>query len=102
MRFKITGLVLFSALFLFIGQAHAADGATIAFRSGQIAFIDNGYEKVLEAMESLERESKDHKIVKLTISGGTFLLNVAEVVLVCRDRCTSVEFRDLRDPKRDR
>lgn len=86
--------------FVFCDRANAADGATIAFRSGQVAFIDNGYERILEAMQSLEKDSKDHKIVKLTIAGGTFLLNVAEVVLVCRDRCTTVEFRDLREQRR--
>lgn len=94
-----TGIVC-AAILLSAVPSFAADGATIAFRSGQVAYIDNGYEKILEAMESLDRESKDHRIVKLTLAGATFLLNVAEVVLVCRDRCTSVEFRDLRDPKR--
>ena len=101
MKTIILSTLLSAALVLLPDSAYAADGATIAFRSGQVAFIDNGYEKILEAMESLGRESKDHKIVKLSIGGGTFLLNVAEVVLVCRDRCTSVEFRDLRDPRRE-
>jgi len=101
---KNLSLLVISNLF-FLGlatSAYAGNGATIAFRSGQLAFIDDGYDQLLVAMQSLERKDSTHKIVKLTVAGGTFLLNVSEVVLICRDRCKSVDFYDQRDPSRGR
>jgi hypothetical protein len=80
--------------------ALAADAATIVFNSGQRVYINNGYGQIVTAMKQLNARSQDHQIVDLNIEGGSFLLNVAEVVIVCRDRCTSLEVVDFRDPSR--
>jgi hypothetical protein len=81
-------------------SALAADAATIVFNSGQRVYINNGYGQIVTAMKQLNARSQDHQIVDLNIEGGSFLLNVAEVVIVCRDRCTSLEVVDFRDPSR--
>jgi hypothetical protein len=81
-------------------ELFAADAATIIFRSGQRVLIDDGYRAIVEAMKDLNSKSQDHKVVELTIGGGGFLLNVAEVVIVCRDSCGSLQVVDTRDPAR--
>ena len=83
-------------------QALAADGATIIFRSGIRAYVSNGYSKILEVMKNLNNSSARHSVVQLDIEGAPFLLNVAEVVILCRDECTSLDVIDTRDPARSR
>ena len=81
-------------------SAHAADAATLVFRSGIRVYINNGYGKILDAMNRLNKDDRDHSIVQFDYEGGPFLLNVSELVLVCRDRCTTLEVVDIRDPAR--
>ena len=88
--------------FLFPGLAAAGDAATIVFESGQVIYVDNGYAEVAKAMKELESKSKDHKVIEFKIGGGTFMLNVADVVAVCRDQCSSMRLVDMRDPSRKR
>ena len=99
-QFVFLAALFLSTVLSFPNQAFAGDGAKIVLKSGIIIFINNGYQSVIEEMMKLNRNSQDHRIVKLTIEGGTFLLNTAEVVLVCRDRCKSLEVIDTRDPSR--
>lgn len=80
--------------------ALAGDAATLVFTSGQVVRIDNGYGAIVTAMSKLNRDSQAHSIVDLNIGGGSFLLNVAEVVIVCRDDCSSLKVVDMRDPAR--
>lgn len=72
-------------------SALAGDGVTMIFRSGQVVLIDNGYKQIVDAMKSLNDE-KDvrHRIVALDIGGDNFMLNLAELVVVCRDTCKSL------------
>jgi hypothetical protein len=81
-------------------SAFAADAATLIFRSGQRVYVDDGFRLIVDAMKSLNEKSQDHKVVELNIGGGSFLLNVAEVVIVCRDKCVSLQVIDTRDPAR--
>ena len=76
--------------------ALAGDGATILFREGQLAFLNNGYSQLVDAYKKLNADSRAHKIVELNIESSPFLINVAEIVLICRDRCTSLEVKDPR------
>lgn len=83
-------------------SAYAGDAATVVFKSGQIVEIENGYRQVIEAMQQLAKGQKDYYIVDLNIGGGSFLLNVAEVVIVCRDDCKSLRVRHQLDPARSK
>lgn len=90
-------LFLFTALILTASSAVAGDGATILFREGQVAYINNGYAQLVDNYKQLNRSNSEHNIIELKIESSPFLINLAEVVLICRDRCTSVE---LMDPRR--
>lgn len=81
-------------------SAFAGEGATIIFRSGLVVLVDNGYKQILDGVLSLNNKSTDHKILQLNLEGGSSLINLAEVAIVCRDRCTGVEVIDSRDPAR--
>lgn len=80
--------------------AFAGDAATLIFTSGQKVYIGNGYKQIVEAMSATSSKNSERSVVKLDIEGGSFMLNVAEVVIACRDRCQSLEVEDMRDPKR--
>lgn len=79
------------------GVAFAGDGATILFREGQLAYISNGYSQIAEAYKRLNKESSPHNIVELKLESNPFFINLSEIVVICRDRCTSLE---LVDPRR--
>jgi hypothetical protein len=98
---RVTTLGLAALLALApLAAAHAGDGATLVFESGQLVRLNNGYGAILSAMKNLNDTNQKHRIVELNLEGNSFLLNVAEVVIVCRDRCSSLEVQDLRDPAR--
>ena len=92
---SVISLSFFLVLFNF-SAAFAGDGATLLFREGQMAYISNGYSQLVEAYKKLNKESSSHNIVELKIESSPFLINLAEVVLICRDRCTSLEVVDPR------
>ncbi|RIL11148.1 MAG: hypothetical protein DCC75_02935 [Proteobacteria bacterium] len=83
-----------------VAPAWAGDKATIVFESGQVVTIDDGYRQIIDAMKKLDGQNVEHRIVEFQIGGGSFLLNVAEVVIVCRDNCSSLTVVHQLDPKR--
>ncbi|RMG45105.1 MAG: hypothetical protein D6719_00680 [Candidatus Dadabacteria bacterium] len=94
---------LLPLLYLLLGlavPAYAGDAATVIFKSGQVVMIEDGFREIVSEMKKLNNSSASHKILELNIGGGTFLLNVAEVVVVCRDDCKSVKIRHQLDPAR--
>ncbi len=92
---------LLASLHLFITpKCYAGDAATVIFESGQVVKIDDGFRQIVDAMRSLNGSSAHHKIVELNIGGGSFLLNVAEVVIVCRDACDPLTVLHQLDPRR--
>lgn len=93
---KITVFFAFVLLLLVPGAALAGDGATILFREGQVAYISNGYSALVQEYKKLSGEKASHKIIELKLESSPFLINVAEIVLICRDRCTSLEIVDPR------
>ena len=78
----------------------AADGATLVFKSGQVVFLNNGYKQLSELLSKLSKKSQDHQFVELNLEGSSFLLNISEVVILCRDHCSNLEIIDVRDPAR--
>jgi hypothetical protein len=96
----LRGTLIATMLLVATAPALAGEAATIVFRSGQVVRINDGYSTVIAAMSKLNTASQAHSIVNLNIGGGSFLLNVAEAVIVCRDHCPSLEVVDVRDPAR--
>ena len=93
--FKFSALVLVSLISL-TSTAYAGDGATLLFREGQLAYVANGYSALVEEYKKLNRNDSKHNIIELKIESSPFLINLAEVVIICRDRCTSLEVMDPR------
>lgn len=79
-----------------LNAAHAGDGATILFREGHVAYLANGYTTLVEEYKKLNSKDASHSIVELKLESSPFLINLAEVVIICRDRCTSLEVIDPR------
>lgn len=95
--------VLVFCIFLFTpAVAFAGDAATVVFKSGQVAKIEDGYRQIVNAMTRLNDKSEGHKILEMEIGGGTFLLNVSEVVIVCRDDCRGLKVQHQLDPARSK
>ena len=82
------------------GSANAA-GATLIFKSGLRVYVNNGYEKIVDAFSAVPKDAR-HTVISLDVEGGIFLLDVAEVVLVCKEQCSSIKVVDTRDPARGR
>lgn len=99
-RHIITATFMLALVLVAAAAARAGEAATLVFRSGQVVYLDNGYGAIVAAMSKLNHDSQAHNIVDLNIGGGSFLLNVAEVVIVCRDNCPSLTVQDMRDPAR--
>ena len=99
------GLATLILLVLVVAPANAlaGDGATVIFKSGQMILIDNGYGQIVESMKSLNLgKDSQHKIISLDVGGGEFILDLAQVVVVCRDVCKSVTVLHQLDPSRGR
>lgn len=93
---KILLAVIVSILATFTAADSAsALGATLVFKSGLRIYVSNGYEKIVDALSKIDPEAR-HKIVSLDVEGGIFLLDVAEVTVVCKEKCTSIEIVDTR------
>ncbi|MBX7145055.1 MAG: hypothetical protein K1X79_11435 [Oligoflexia bacterium] len=95
--------VLFSSLWLLTcpGLSWAGDAATVIFKSGQVVKIDDGFRQVTEALKQYRQDgSGGGAIVELNLGGGTFLLNISEVVIACRDTCSGLTIMHQLDPKR--
>lgn len=80
--------------------AHAGDAATLVFKSGQVVMIEDGYRQVVDEMKAINGKPDQSRIIELNLGGGSFLLNVSEVVIVCRDDCKSLIVRHQLDPAR--
>lgn len=90
-----------SLITLFIPAFASATGATLVMKSGLRIYVNNGYEKIVDGFETIDKDAR-HKIVSLDIEGGIFLLDLSELVLVCKEKCTSISIVDTRDPARGR
>lgn len=92
-------LLAFGLSLINLENAHAGDGATILFKEGQVAYIANGYQQLVDEYKKLGSDNKTHKIIQLNLESSPFLINIAEIVIICRDRCSSLE---VFDPRRNR
>jgi hypothetical protein len=84
-----------------VPQSFAGDGVTVIFKSGQVVFIEYGYQKVVDQVKSRANGSKANGgFLELSINGGTFLLSLDEIAVVCRDDCRNLVVSHQQDPSR--
>lgn len=80
--------------------ALAGEGATLIFKSGQVVQISDGYLEISRAMMSLDKTHVQSRVIELNIGGNTFIINMSEVALICRDKCTGLKIIHQLDPSR--
>lgn len=99
---KLFSAFLGGAFFFLLlsSTAYAGEGVTLIFQSGQMVTIEDGFGAIVRAMESLDGKESQKKIVKLNLNGSTFLVDVSEVVVVCRDTCRDLKVAHQLDPSR--
>jgi hypothetical protein len=73
-----------------IQAAHAGDGAMIVFKSGVVVNLDNGYKQLVDGMKGLKAKGSENYPVEIQIEGTSFFINLGEVTVLCRDRCSSL------------
>lgn len=96
---KTLTLSLF-AILISASSAFAGDGATLVFKSGQVVYLNYGYQVLATAMSNQFARGQTHAVVELAQEGSSSLVNISEVVVLCRDRCKNLEVIDFRDPAR--
>lgn len=70
--------------------AYAADGATIIFDSGTAVQINNGYKQIIDSLREFNRTGKS-TYVEITVEGSSFLINLEEITVICRDACPNLK-----------
>jgi hypothetical protein len=81
---------LLTSLFLIIPfTAWAGDAVTVIFGSGQVVKINDGYRQIADGLKSLQMAKDGPQIIEISVNGNTMYINLAEVVLACRDTCSS-------------
>jgi hypothetical protein len=91
MKKALTSAVVLTLVFVgSIPAAHAGDGAMIVFKSGVIVNLDNGYKQLVDGMKGLKIKGSENYPVEIQIEGTSFFINLGEVAVLCRDRCSSL------------
>lgn len=97
---KMLAIVALVALYLTPTLAYAGDAAMLIFKSGQVIKVDDGFRQISEVLRRSSGTENKMSMVELNLGSGTFLLNVAEVVVACRDDCSGITIMHQLDPKR--
>lgn len=98
--FQVITFLALTTLFS-TSSALAGDGVTVIFKSGQVVVMDYGYQKIVDQVKASGRsQSNTNSFVELTVNGGSFLLSLDEIALVCRDDCRNLVVSHQQDPKR--
>ncbi len=104
MKTSVYGFAFLAVLFvaqLFVTQsAFAGDEVTIVLEEGQVARSEFGFKQLSEEFKRLSSKTDGHFVVELSNQGGTFFVDLAKVVMICRDDCSHVEFTDPRAKKK--
>ncbi|WKZ57423.1 MAG: hypothetical protein QY326_01785 [Bdellovibrionota bacterium] len=82
--------------------AWAGDGATIIFKSGQVITFPDGFRQVSQAFRSLDgTKDNEKKVVELNLGGGTYVLQLNDIEMVCRDQCSNATIKHQLAPKKE-
>jgi len=94
MRWSARSMLVVVGLYCLPLSAYGADAATVIFDSGQTIRVDDGFRQIAEAMKTGKPE-----VLELAVGNATVLLNIREVVVLCRDQCRGVGIKHQLDPK---
>jgi len=91
-----------AVIFMVLSAAplYAADAATVIFKSGQVVRINDGFRQIEAELSKVNGKNIDHHNVQLNLGCGALIMNVAEIVVLCRDDCRDVVIAHQLDPKR--
>ena len=78
--------------------AMAQEEVALALKSGHVIRIPYGYTQIAESMKRMQGER--HMVIEINVNGAPMLINLAEVVAVCKGKCSYLDVVDKRDPAR--
>ena len=83
--------VIMGCLILAVPAWAAPDPATLLLKSGAILRLNDGYRELVQAMGSLGSSNSTVKVLDLSIGGEPFIINVVEVVVLCKGSCNAMK-----------
>ena len=94
-------------IFIFVvllstSNAYAGDGVTIVFQEGQVVQLNYGFNSIASAFRSLGNSSSGRKIMEVSVEGGTLLIDLSQVAIVCKDDCKGMVIQDPRATKKEK
>ena len=69
----------------------APDPATLLLKSGAVLRLNDGYRELVQAMTSLGSSNSTVKVLDLSIGGEPFIINMVEVVVLCKGSCNAMK-----------
>ena len=78
---------------LVAAPALAGEDVTIVFKSRAIVHIRNAYKQIANGLKDFNRRAGgvENYMLELNLEGNTFFINLADIAVLCRDRCRSME-----------
>ena len=95
---KLLMTVFLTASLAVGGVALAQEEVALALKSGHVIRIPYGYSQIADAMKRMRDER--NVIIEINVNGAPMLLNLTEVVAVCKGKCSYLDVVDKRDPAR--
>ena len=90
MKTKLTAIFI-SYVLLAVPAWAAPDPATLLLKSGAVLRLNDGYRELVQAMTSLGSSSSTVKVIDLSIGGEPFIINMVEVVVLCKGTCNALK-----------
>lgn len=88
---SIHAAILSAILFYATPALAAPDPATLLLKSGAVLRLNDGYRELVQAMGSLGSSNSTVKVVVLSIGGEPFIINMVEVVVLCKGSCNALK-----------
>lgn len=99
---KMKRILLTLAVICFCSSAYAGDGVTLVFQEGQVVQLNYGFKQIADAFRNLNNSSTSRKIIEASVEGGTLLIDMSQVAIVCKDDCKGMIFEDPRATKKEK
>jgi hypothetical protein len=95
-------LVVFCFIFALISSSNAmaAEPVTVVLKSGQIFRLSDGYRDLALAMKTTAGSTSKTRVIDLSIGGEPFVIDLNEIVLVCRNDCKPLTVVDSKTSER--
>lgn len=95
-------LAVMTAVLFMPSTVFAGDGVTIIFKSGQTITFPDGYRQVAQAFRSLDgTKDNEKRVVELVLGGSTFVLQLNDIEMLCRDQCANATIKHQLAPRKE-